>query len=176
MFSSLRHSYWALESHVFCNIPLPLISTSTVSDEIFCHRRRWTTLFRAFPKGSIRLSVSEVEGLFYFLGMRLFPSSWKSRRSRPKKERRLNTNYWIDRSLCFTSFIIYGHKPKSSISHFDIPGKRKIQANRKTKVAHTRNQSHKPNLFFFTLLPQSPYPHIVKIIPSLPSYIQAQPP
>lgn len=160
MFSSLGQSYWALQSHVFCNIPLPLISTSTVSAAMFSCKRRRTALFRAFPKGSIRFFVSHVEGLLYFLGMRQFPSSWKSMRRRPKEERRLNTSYWADRLLCFTSFIIYGHKPKSSISNSDISGKHKIQTNRKTKVTHTRNQSHKPNSFFFLLCchkPLSPY-------------------
>lgn len=149
--------YWALQSHVFCSIPLPLISISAVSAETFCHRRRWTALFRAFPKGSIRLFVCEAEGLLYFLGMRQFASSWKSRRSRSKEERRLNTSCWIDGLPCFTSFIIYGHKLKSAVSYFDISGKHKIQTNRKTKVAHTRNQSHKPNFFFLfchnTLIP-----------------------
>lgn len=174
VFRSLRQSYWAPQPHVFCNIPLPLISTSTVSAAVFCCRRRRAALFRAFPKGSIRLFVSEVEALLYLLGMTQFPSSWKSRRSRSKEERRLNTSYWIDGLLCFTSFITHGHKPKSSISHFDISGKHKIQTNRKTKVAHTRNQSHKPNVFFFIFLPQNPYPHNVKIILSFPSYIQAQ--
>lgn len=47
---SEKQSYCVLQSHVFCNIPLPVVSTSTasVSAATFC-RRRWAVLFRTFP-------------------------------------------------------------------------------------------------------------------------------
>lgn len=97
--SAPSHTHTGLHSHMYFAIFL----CHSFSSAVFCCRRRWAALFRAFPKGSIRIFVSEVEPLLHFLGMTQFPSSWKGRRSRSKEERRLTTSYWIDGSLCFTS-------------------------------------------------------------------------